>query len=93
MKGFGAFFMLLIVIGLVAKFWWWILAAVGILMLGPALCWVSLWLARRVDARHERRAALVARADQQHAWVLAGHDRGIYGERRLPSATFSATIM
>jgi hypothetical protein len=25
-------------------------------------------------------AALVARADQQHAWVLAGDDRGISGE-------------
>jgi hypothetical protein len=87
MKGFRALSMLLIVTGLVAKFGWWILAAVGILVLGPALCWVSLRLARRADARHERRAALVARADQQHAWVLAGDDRGIYGERRLPSAT------
>jgi hypothetical protein len=28
----------------------------------------------------EMRAALVARADQQHAWVLAGDDRGIYGD-------------
>jgi hypothetical protein len=25
-------------------------------------------------------AALVARADQQHAWVLAGDERGIYGD-------------
>ena len=24
-------------------------------------------------------AAIAARADQQHAWVLAGDDRGVYG--------------
>jgi hypothetical protein len=28
----------------------------------------------------EKRAALVARADQQHAWTLAGDDRGVYVE-------------
>ena len=27
-----------------------------------------------------RRAALIARADQQHAWVMAGDPRGTYGE-------------
>ena len=43
MKGFGAFFMLLIVIGLVAEFWWWILAAVGILVLGPTLLSSLAW--------------------------------------------------
>jgi hypothetical protein len=26
-------------------------------------------------------AELVARADAQHAWVLAGDDRGVYGDR------------
>jgi len=36
--------------------------------------------ARRVDAEHQARAALVARADQQHALILAGDDRGVYGE-------------
>jgi hypothetical protein len=38
----------------------------------------------RQDAELERQnrehAALVARADEQHAWVLAGDDRGVYGE-------------
>lgn len=38
--------------------------------------------ARRVDARYERERALVARADQQHAWVLAGDDRGVYVDYR-----------
>jgi hypothetical protein len=40
----------------------------------------TFYAARRVDARHEERAALVARADQQHAWVLAGDDCGTYGD-------------
>ena len=45
------------------------------------------WLDRRLEARENKRtrardavAAIVARADQQHAWVLAGDDRGIYGD-------------
>jgi hypothetical protein len=45
-----------------------------------ALLGLAFYMARRVDAREDKRAALVARADQQHAWVLAGDDRGIYGE-------------
>jgi hypothetical protein len=44
------------------------------------LTWLAFYMARRVDAREEKRAALVARADQQHAWVLAEDERGIYGE-------------
>ncbi len=39
----------------------------------------------RVIAKHEERAALVHRADQQHAWVLAGDDRGVYGDYRPQS--------
>jgi hypothetical protein len=45
-----------------------------------ALLGLAFYMARRVDAREDKRAALVARADQQHAWVLAGDDRGVYGE-------------
>jgi hypothetical protein len=41
------------------------------------------WLYRRQRAADERLAQahvdLAARADQQHAWVLAGDDRGVYG--------------
>ena len=29
-----------------------------------------------LEAAH---AAMAARADQQHAWVMAGDDRGVYG--------------
>jgi hypothetical protein len=37
---------------------------------------------RRAKARENTRLAIIARADQQHAWVLAGDDRGIYGDYR-----------
>src|ERR1700722_2310496 len=33
-----------------------------------------------VEQTRREHAALAAPADQQHAWVLAGDDRGIYGE-------------
>jgi hypothetical protein len=55
-------------------------AALGIAVLFCGLLWLAFYLARRVDARYEKRAALVARADEQHALVLAGDDRGIYGD-------------
>jgi hypothetical protein len=76
----GAGFVLLIVIGFIAKFWAWILAVLGALMVFGLLLWLTLYVERRADAREEMRAALAARADQQHAWVLAGDDRGVYGE-------------
>ena len=75
-----SFFVVLLVIGLIVAFRWWIAAALGLIALAAVLLWLSFYAARRVDARHEKRAALVARADQQHAWVLAGDDRGIYGD-------------
>ena len=31
-------------------------------------------------AEARRRAAMAARADQQHAWVLQGDERGVYGQ-------------
>jgi hypothetical protein len=80
--GFGGTFMLLIVVGFIVKFWWLILlVAAGI---GAGLL---LWLGHQrtlsaSDVRRREHAALVARADQQHAWTLAGDDRGIYGEYR-----------
>jgi hypothetical protein len=71
---------LLIFIGFIAKFWVWIVAVLGGLMVFGLLLSLTFYLERRSDALYEKRAALVARADQQHAWVLAGDDHGIYGE-------------
>jgi ABC-type Fe3+-siderophore transport system permease subunit len=78
--GFGAAFALLIFVGAIAKFWAWIAAVLGGLMVFGLLLWLTFYWERRVDAQYEKRAALVARADQQHAWVLAGDDRGVYGD-------------
>lgn len=77
--GGGSLFVLLIVVGFIAKFWWLILLVLAAIGAG-----LLLWLGhqRGLDASSARRrehAALVARADQQHAWILAGDDRGIYG--------------
>jgi hypothetical protein len=48
---------------------------------------VAVWLDRLLTTRDATRAAraaamaaVAARADQQHAWVLAGDNRGTYGE-------------
>jgi len=61
------------------KFWWVLVALAGALVLGRV---IGGWLARRDDraaARRRRDAELCARADRQHAQVLAGDERGVYG--------------
>jgi membrane protein YqaA with SNARE-associated domain len=64
----------------VAKFAWLLAALAAAATIGRAVGW---WLARRDDRAVERRcrdAEICARADRQHAQVLAGDDRGIYGQ-------------
>jgi hypothetical protein len=83
----GGLFRILLLIGIIAKFWW---AIVGVLMfavLCVVLWWFVRWLDRWLDARDARRAAraaglaeIAARAEQQHAWTLAGDERGVFGE-------------
>jgi hypothetical protein len=68
------------------KFWVYIVAALGALVVFGLLLWLAFWAARRVDAEHQALAALAARADQQHAWTIAGDDRGVYGHYP-PAAT------
>jgi hypothetical protein len=80
--GFGGAFMLLIFVGAIVKFWVLIAVAFGAAVMFGLLLWAAFYAARRVDAREHARIAIVARADQQHAWVLAGDDRGVYGEYR-----------
>ena len=77
--GFGAWFGVLLIIGLVIKFIWWILGAtavVGLFFLARA---IARWSAERAAERARYRQGLAARADQQHLWVLLGDGRGIYG--------------
>jgi uncharacterized membrane protein len=74
---FVAAFVALIIFGLIARYWIWALAIVGAVILFAVLLWLAFWAARGVDKRYAERAALVARADQQHAWILAGARRWV----------------
>lgn len=77
--GGAVFFAVGLLIWFVVTFFWWIVAA---LVLVAAFHIGRAWLRWR-DARRaawsEYCAAVAARADQQHDWVLRGDDRGIYG--------------
>jgi hypothetical protein len=72
---------LILLVVFVVKFWW-LLSAV--LATGTASALIGKWLAARDDraiARRRRDAALCARADRQHAAVLAGNDVvGMFGD-------------
>jgi hypothetical protein len=75
-----ALFVVLLVLGFVVTFWWAILVALAVVVAG-CLAWCAV-IHHRAEAERERRerAVLVARADQQHAAILAGDDRGVYGD-------------
>ena len=69
--GAGASFTLLLVLGFIVMFW-----RIFAIIAGVAAWYVT----RRIDARTAARAAIVARADEQHKQIRAGDDRGLYGE-------------
>ena len=72
--------LLLIAAALVVKFAWLLAALVATVVVARLL---GAWLARRDDravAARRRDAELCARADRQHALVLAGDDLGVYGQ-------------
>jgi hypothetical protein len=52
-----AAFLVLIVFGLAVRYWVWAAAGVGVLVLGAALLALVFYAARRLDTRHEERAA------------------------------------
>jgi uncharacterized membrane protein len=69
----------LFAIGLVIKFFWWI---VGVLAVVSAFYVIRAVLRNSqaaAAAQQQATAAIAARADEQHSWVLQGDDRGIYG--------------
>jgi hypothetical protein len=76
----GQFICTLVVVAALWHFIWWIAAAAGLFALAGVLLAAGFYMADRVDAKAARLAALRARADQQHRWVMAGDERGIYGE-------------
>jgi hypothetical protein len=68
----------LIAVARVVKFWPLIVGVIGAIV---AAYWGRRFAdrhAERVEAERRRLAGIVARADQQHAWVLAGDPRGTY---------------
>jgi nitrate/nitrite transporter NarK len=59
---------------------WWLVAAVAVYV-KAWLLWRQYQRARAAEQRERQRwAGIAARADQQHAWVLAGDPRGTYGD-------------
>ncbi|MCW2628525.1 hypothetical protein [Mycobacterium sp.] len=69
----------LLLVGLMLKYWWLIvLVAVVVILFRGAPGWWRRYQAS-VAAEERRLAAIAARADQQHAWTLAGDPRGTYG--------------
>lgn len=57
---------------------WWLVA-------GAAVIGAVVVGARWYEQRRKHLATIAARADQQHAWVLAGDPRGTYGPGGLAS--------
>jgi len=77
--GLGALLAVALVIWVIVKLFWWLVGAaahVGLFFLARAIARES---SKRAELKAAHRAAVAARADQQHTWVLQGDDRGIYG--------------
>lgn len=74
----------LLLVGLMLKYWWLIALVVcavvcAVVVWKRAPGWCQVWAEQRV-AEGKRVAAIQQRAEQQHAWVLAGDPRGTYGQ-------------
>ena len=79
MSTLGQLIGVLFVVGLIIRYFWWIaLVVAAVILYKRAPGW---WAAHRAAAaaEHARLAEIIARADQQHAWTLAGDPRGTYG--------------
>jgi len=76
---------LLLLAGVIAYYWSWIV----IVCAAAALIYATVDLYRAMNTQAARHAAeqatIVARADQQHAWVLEGDERGVYGADGMPA--------
>lgn len=58
-----------------------VLRIVWPLLIAAAVAWL-VW--HRIEARRAERRALLARADQQHAQIMAGNPAGMYGLYGVP---------
>jgi hypothetical protein len=79
MRAGPALFVGFVLLGLIRTFPVTILTIVGVIAATALLTWGAFALARMLERRHEARATLLAHAEQQHSWVMAGDDRGTYG--------------
>jgi hypothetical protein len=73
-------FRVLLLLGFVVTYWWAIVAVLVVAVAGFAVWDVRMHRDAELERRRRAQAAIAARADQQHAWILAGDDRGVYGE-------------
>lgn len=80
--GWPAALGLLFVLGLIVKFFWWIVAVLAIVAAAYLIRAVLRSNEVAALARRQADAAIVARADQQHSWVLDGDDRRVRSRRR-----------
>ncbi|MDT5321807.1 MAG: hypothetical protein QOD88_4329 [Mycobacterium sp.] len=71
-----------LLVGFVVKFWWLILLVLAVVGAGFLLWAVVTRQDAELGRQRREQSALAARADEQHAWVLAGDDRGVHGEYR-----------
>jgi hypothetical protein len=76
----GGLLRVLLVFGFVVKFWWLLLLLLVVAAAGFGLWGVATRQDTELERQHRQQRALVARANEQHAWVLAGDDRGMFGE-------------
>ena len=83
MRLLAQFVAVLLLVGFVGAYFWWIVAAAAV----AGLAWLAVRAYRvaraefEADARRraEQAIALIRRADQQHALVMADDNRGVHG--------------
>lgn len=68
-----------LIVWVIVKLFWWIVGVSALIGLFFVLRAIARENRKRADLQAAHRAAVAARADQQHTWVLQGDDRGIYG--------------
>jgi hypothetical protein len=70
------------VLWVLGLFWWVLGAAAALITVAMVVGGIRgemVDAASKRAAERARLAEIAARADQQHAWVIAGDDRGVYG--------------
>jgi hypothetical protein len=84
----GGCLLWVVLVCMLVKYAFWIGLAAAIIVMLVVLRKLTgrldRWLEKRERRRERKQLELVRRADMQHAWVLAGDDRGIYGDYPPP---------